>query len=175
MGGGLPEDLILVGEVKAPHGLKGFVRAISFAVSEASFVEAGSVVIKQRTGETRRLRVLHCAPYNRGAILKLEGIEDRDEAEGLRGARLFFRKADLKKEDEDEFFWFELLGLKVYSEDGLLLGVLTDIIPTGGTDIFVVKGEDREVLIPAARHIVKEVDTAAKTMVVSPPAEDHEV
>jgi 16S rRNA processing protein RimM len=175
LGGGLPEDLILVGEVKAPHGLKGFVRASSFAVSETSFTEAGSVVVKQRSGETRRLRVLHCAPYNRGIILKLEGIEDRDEAEGLRGARLFFRKEDLKREDEDEFFWFELIGLKVYSEDGALMGVVTHIIPTGGTDIFVVKDKEREVLIPAARHVVKKIDTVAKTMVVDLPAEDHEV
>lgn len=169
------EDLILVGEVKGPHGLKGLLRATSFARSEKSFTEAGIVVARIPSAGLRPFRVLYCGPHRKGVVLGLEGIESRDEAERLRGAELFFRKEDLKRQEEDEFFWFEVIGLKVYSEEGEFIGLLSGVIPTGGTDIFVVSDGKREVLIPAAREIIKDIDTTAKTMVVNQPGQVHEV
>jgi 16S rRNA processing protein RimM len=70
---------------------------------------------------------------------------------------------------EGEFYWCDLLGLKVVTDLGEFLGTLTDIIATGSNDVYVVKNDSREYLIPALADVVLEVDLDEGKMVVSPP------
>jgi 16S rRNA processing protein RimM len=162
-----PSELILVGEVKSSHGLKGLLCIKSFARSETSFVEAGNVVLRTTAGEMKKFHVTYARNSRKGLILKLEGLETREIADRYQRAELFISKGDLRR-DEDEYFWFELIGLSVFNESGNYLGSLCQVIPTGGTDIYLVRDGATEILIPATEEVVKEIDLAGKRMIVSP-------
>lgn len=103
----------------------------------------------------------------------LESINDRDQAEALIGSSLFIDKARLPKLEEDTYYWFELVGLRVYDTHGFLLGVLDAVIPTAANDVYVVMGEadggTREILLPAIGEVVVKIDLAQKRIIVDPP------
>ena len=99
--------------------------------------------------------------------MRLSGVNSIDQATALRGSEILIRKDSLKK-NQDEFFWYELLGLHVYLTTGEYLGVLKEIFPTGSNDVYVVKNRGREVLIPAIHQVIKEIDIPRKKMSISP-------
>ena len=100
--------------------------------------------------------------------MRLSGLESIEQAEIFKGAEIFIRRDSLAKTDEDEFFWYELLGLEVYLVTGEYLGVIRGILPTGSNDVYVVRDQGREFLIPAIHQVVKEVNIPQKRMVISP-------
>ncbi len=101
-------------------------------------------------------------------LLRLSGADSLEKAEEFRGAEIFIRKEAIPEKEEGEFFQFELLGLGVYLDTGPYLGVLKRIFSTGSNDVYVVKGQGKEYLIPAIYQVVKEVDLSEKRMVISP-------
>jgi 16S rRNA processing protein RimM len=163
-----PFDLILVGKVIRPHGKGGFVRVASYAGSEASFMEAGSVLLKKPSGNIGRFKVLEAKPHKRMVLMRLEGIDSIPSAETIRGADIFVETKDLSRND-DEVFWFELIGLAVYLDTGEEIGRISKIIPTPAHDIYVVRKGSKEFLIPAVHEVVEKIDIQAGKIVVRPP------
>lgn len=100
-----------------------------------------------------------------GFLVKLAGVDDRDLADALRGVQVVVRRDQLMPLPENTWYVYELEGLQVYTEAGEHLGVLDEVLFTGGNDVYVVKGE-REILLPAIRQVIREVDVAAGRMVV---------
>jgi 16S rRNA processing protein RimM len=100
-------------------------------------------------------------------LLKLEGVTSREKAEQYRGAEILCDRALLPREEE-EYFWDELLGLEVYLETGERIGSVSEIIPLDPYDIYVVKGDEREVYIPAAHEMIQEIDLENGKMIVTP-------
>ncbi len=113
----------------------------------------------------------YCAPD----VTRVFSIEEKaiesipvgfDRAEAYRGAEIFIRRDSLVRE-EDEYFWFELLGMQVYLDTGEHLGGVSQIIPTDSNDIYVVKKGAREILLPATYDVVHEIDPENRKMIVS--------
>jgi 16S rRNA processing protein RimM len=98
-----------------------------------------------------------------------KGIDNRDQAKELIGAQLFIPQSDLPELDEDTYYWHDLIGIKVYATTGDFLGRIESIIETGSNDVYVVKRNDREVLIPALETVVLDIDLAHKRMKVDLP------
>ncbi len=161
-----PGSLLLVGKVVRPHGLEGLLRIMSFADSERSFLESGNVFLRLVSGKIHEYRVRSVKPHGRNFLMELEGLISIDQAEKYKGAEILLRKEGLIRE-EDEFFWFELLGLKVYLDSGEYLGSISQIIPTAGNDIYVIKQGTREILVPATYEVVREIDPDNRTMIIS--------
>jgi 16S rRNA processing protein RimM len=95
-------------------------------------------------------------------LLRLEGIEERDAAEALRGAALRIRDRDLTALPEGRYYEFQILGLAVITEDGRDLGTIIDIIHTGANDVY----ETPRAMIPAIASIILEIDLEQGRMVV---------
>ena len=163
-----PFDLILVGKVIRPHGKAGFVRVASYAGSEASFVEAGTVFLQKPPGEICRFRVLEAKTHKRLVLMHLEGINSIPSAEKIRGSDIFLEKKNLSRAD-DEVFWFELIGLAVYLDTGEEIGRVSKIIPTPAHDIYVVRKGSKEYMIPAVHEVVEKVDVQSGKIVIKPP------
>ena len=164
----LPASMILMGKVLRPHGLAGLLRIRFYGRSERSFPRAGTVFLDLDSGERHACRVTSVRAHKNILLMKLEGVDTCDQAERYRGARLLIGKDALTREDEDEYFWHELLGLKVFLDTGEYLGILSQIVPTGSNDIYVVKEGDKERLIPATVEVIREIDPDAGKMVISP-------
>ena len=162
------KDLILIGHVIRPHGLAGLLKIVSYAESGETFFRTGSVFLSTDKKEFFEEKVVSLKPHGSTYILRLSHINSIDQAEKYKGAEILIRKESLLKEEGDEFFWYELIGLDVYLISGQYLGVLKKIFPTGGNDIYVVEGQGKEFLIPATHQVVKEINIGDKRMIISP-------
>ncbi len=161
------KDLVPIGQVVRPHGLTGLLRIVSYAESRETFLRAGSVFLDKGENGLFERRVVSIRAHHSVYVVKLSGLRSVDDAEFFRGVEILVRKGSLVRGD-DEFFWFELLGLEVYLMTGQYLGVLKGIFPTGSNDVYVVESEGREFMIPAIHQVVKEISLPQRRMVISP-------
>ena len=99
-------------------------------------------------------------------LLKLGGCDDRDAAGGLRGMLVQVPLEDAVPLEEGEYYHFQLMGLRVETEDGQWLGQLVEVLSTGANDVYIVRGPHGELLLPAVDDVVLELDLASKRMVV---------
>lgn len=163
----LPENLLLLGKVLRPHGLDGLMRIQSYAQSVESFLHARDVLLEVIPMKFQEFKVISIRPHKNIFLLKLEGLDSIDAAEKFRGADIHIRKDSLDRKSEDEFFWFELIGLKVFLSNGLCIGIIRDILVTGSNDIYVIKDGDKELLIPALQEVVLEIDLENNKMIIA--------
>lgn len=118
-------------------------------------------------GETRRFaRILECSAVGDGLRVSVDGIVDRDAAAVLTGAEVRVARSDLSTLGEGQFFDEDLLGLEVVNTKGRLLGTIVEVVETGANDVYVVRSDGGEILVPAVAHAVVSVDLAAKRVTV---------
>ena len=160
------EDLILIGKVVRPQGLKGLLRILSYARSAESFLNVGTVLLKSDKQELVEYKISSLKAHKGVFLMKLEGLNSLGDAERYRGAEIFLKKDLLRREGDEDYFWFELIGLTVFLSSGRCIGTLKQIIPTGSNDIFVVKEGKKEYLIPAIHGVVEKIDLKNKRIII---------
>lgn len=155
-----------MGKVIRPHGLTGLLRVWSYAQSVESFLDAGTVFLRLKGGNFREHDLLSINPHKNIFLMKLSDVNSPDDAENYRGVEIYISRDSLKRGSEDEYFWFELIGLEVFLDTGRYLGVVKNILTTGSNDIYVVKDNESEILIPAIHEVVHEIDLVNKKMII---------
>lgn len=161
---------IAIAVVTAPQGLRGEVRVKPLTDFPERLEDTAQVTTKIE-GRRRTFQVELARRHARGAyVMKFRGVDDREEAEKLRGLRLEVARDEAVPLPDGTYYVFDLVGSVVYDEGGGRLGVLTDVITTAGNDVYVVTNDEgAEILIPAVKHVVKRVDVASRVIVVDPP------
>jgi 16S rRNA processing protein RimM len=102
-------------------------------------------------------------------ILKLAGIDDANAAEALRNQSLLIPLSQLARLPPDSYYQHDILGLTVLLLDGRELGPIADILVTGSNDVYVIQGADgKQILIPAIKAVVKQIDLIRHTMYIDP-------
>jgi len=164
-----PVKLLEIGRIVKPHGLKGEMKAASY-LSEDRLPEAVTeVYLEGRSGE-RRSYALNAVRFGRKCLwLRLEGVADITQAEGLVGSRILVPRDRWGPLSADEYFWQDLLGLAVVTERGKPLGNISAIFPTGSNDVYVCRAGEREILLPAVADAVRSIDLVEGVMVVRLP------
>jgi 16S rRNA processing protein RimM len=162
------EELIPVGKIIATHGIKGQLKVHSYSGNFESLSAARSVVLKAVDGSLRELTLKSFNANSGKFIISLSDFDDIDQAKLFVGSELCLKRCQLPKLTDDEYYWSDLLGLQVYTDDGLLLGIISDIFETGSSDIYVVRSETREYLIPAIGDVVKQVDLDSGKIIITP-------
>jgi 16S rRNA processing protein RimM len=104
--------------------------------------------------------------HGREWLLRLEGIADRDAAERLRGGILYSRLDDLPPLPEGVYYLHQIEGLEVLTEAGENLGTVREVLKTGANDVYVVKGDSGEILLPAIPQVIRAVRLAEGRMIV---------
>jgi 16S rRNA processing protein RimM len=104
--------------------------------------------------------------HHKDLLLKLEGIDTPEDGEDLRDCLLEVPESELRPLAEGEFYRFQVVGLRVYDGEGNAIGKVTEVLPTGGNDVYVVRGPQGDVLVPAIDDVVREIDVAGGRMVV---------
>lgn len=156
-----------IGQVVKSHGLAGRVKVLSYLESDRMLRLLRDAWIGGTRDSARRYPIQHVRPEGRNHFsLVLEGIEDRSAADALRGFSVFVPYESLEALPEDEYYWEDLVGLAVVTEDGKSLGRIESIFPTGGNDVFVCREGEREILLPAIADVIQSVDIPAGTVVV---------
>lgn len=160
------EELLLIGKVVRPHGLKGLLRIDSYAESPDTFIKAAEVFLEGASGKTVRHGIISLTPGKKCFLLHLEDLDSLEKAEMYRGGRIYIEKSRLSARKEDEYFWHEIIGLPVYLDTGRRIGTIREVFPAAGHDIYVIEEGDKEILVPAVHDVIKEVDLGKKKVVI---------
>ena len=155
-------DTIKLGKITAPQGIKGEVRVYPYTDELTRFSEIEAVLLD---GQKRKIQN---ARYMKNmAVLKLEGVDDRNMAESLRNKDLLLAKEDLWEQPEDTYFIDDLVGCTVVSEDGDSVGALKSIISRPAQDLYEIERADGSTfLLPAVKEFIKNVDLDNKTITI---------
>ena len=157
------EQFFHVGTITSPHGVKGDVKVYPTTDDPERFLDLEKVIIGKKGQEaaSREVRaVSHVRFLKNMVILHLEGIPDRNAAETYRQWELYVPREDAVPLEENEYYIADLIGMCVYSEEGLL-GTLREVMQTGANDVYVVDSPVHgEVLIPAIKACIIKVDPA---------------
>jgi 16S rRNA processing protein RimM len=163
--------LILVGGVVRPHGIRGEICIKSHADSPSLFGQVTALYLQDKGKPPTSHAVRSWREHKGMVLLTLEGVNDRDKAEALRGREVLVREADLPELDEGEHYIYQLLGCRVALADGTDVGVLKHFFETGEQDTWVIVNEaGTEILLPAVPEFVLDVDLDAGVIVIDPPA-----
>ena len=168
----MPEfgDLVLIGVVVKPQGRRGEVVVHPHTDRPERFPGLRRAFVPGPGGEAREVRVTSTRPHKGRQLLKLEGVDSIDDAEGLRGLELRIPEDELESLPEGSFYYHQLNGLRVADVDGTELGVVEDIMETGaGAPILVVRGAGGETLVPLATAFVRSVDLPGERILVERP------
>jgi 16S rRNA processing protein RimM len=158
------DGLVCVGHILGAQGINGWVRVFSNTSPRENIVKYSPWVIEQ--GENRITVEVEGRLQGKNVIARLDGVEDRNQAEALTGCQILIDPALLPRLQAGEYYWSDLIGLKVESLQGEPLGVVASMLETGADDVMVVNG-DRERLIPfVIDDIVREVNLDEQRMVV---------
>ena len=161
--GPLSDTHVLMGEIKGVRGIRGELRIHSWTRPPERILTYPQWTLV-RDDRAREANVVGGRWHGRHLVVHLEGVTDRDTAEGLVGSQVRVAKAMLPRDDES-FYWFELTGLTVETVNGEKLGQITGLMETGAHDVLVVAG-DRERLIPYTPGVhVRHVDLAGGRLV----------
>lgn len=160
-------ELISVGQIINTQGHRGEVRVWPLTDNPKRF-QANDVFVAELNQKTFNLTVDSVRNQKNFLVIKFREIEDMNAAEKMKNALLKIPKDQLIDLPEDTFFIFEIIGMDVYTDEGFYLGKVKDVTQTGSNDLYTVKGESKEYLIPAVKNIVREISREEKKITITP-------
>lgn len=158
-------DLFQVGIITNTHGIAGEVKVFPTTDDPKRFKKLKEVILEPEK-ENRILHINGVKFVKNFVVLKFQEFASINDVQRLREKKLYVTRENAVKLKKNEYFIADLIGLKVQSTDGRDLGTLTDVITTGANDVYVLQGDGRELLVPAIRECIREVDLEAGTMTV---------
>jgi len=164
----LSDDLVLLGKVTGTHGIRGELKVSCYSGEYDTLIGLRTLLLRGVTGDLLEAEVDSAKLHGTRAIVKLKDYGSIDAVSHLVGRELVIRRSQLPETEEGEYYWHDLIGLRVLLDDGAELGVLADIFATGSNDVYVVRSAEREYLIPALDDVVGEIDLSAGTMMITP-------
>ena len=158
-----PPERLVVGRVTGVWGLKGHVKVESLTDNPDRFRPGARLLAGPREclcEDARR--------QGRALVVKLHGVDTREEAADLRGAILEIPTGDAPPLPDGTYYHHQVLGLEVWTSEGCFLGRIVEILETGGNDVYVVHGPGGEALIPAIADVVVSLDLGVGRITIEP-------
>lgn len=176
----LPDDAVELGRIQDAWGIKGWVRILPHSADTSALIASSSWFLQPPEARFARgfsaftgcvgVSVAEVKPHTDGLVAQLDGVDDRNAAEALKGVRIYLPRSAFPATPEGEYYWVDLIGLDVFNREGVHLGVVRDLMPTGPTSVLVleytetVDGAEQtaERMIPFVDAYIDDVDRAAR-------------
>lgn len=160
------EDLLQVGVITTTHGIRGEVKVYPTTDDAHRFDYVESVLLD--TGkELCELEIQRVKYFKQFVILKFRDVDNINDIEPYKGKSLYVTRDFAVPLEENEYYIADLIDMDVFLEDGSLFGTLKDVMETGANDVYVIHTTDKkEVLVPAIKDCVKEVDVEQNKMII---------
>lgn len=165
-------DTIVVGKIGASYGIKGWLRITSYTEVLEGIFEFSPWLLNIN-GENKTFHVEHWKRHNKGVVAKLQGVDDRDQAELIKNVEISIHEEQLPELDENDFYWRDLIGMQVVTEKGYDLGTVEQMFETGANDVMLVKANLKDAFGAKQRmipylldQVVKQVNKEAKSITV---------
>ena len=156
---------IVVGRVDGPFGIRGELKLTVLTDFPGRFDPGGAIMVKPAAGRRRKKLIETCRPHKGRLLVKLRGVDSIADAEQLRNAEIVIDKAELAQLPDDAFYVFDIIGLKVITDDGREQGEVTEIITSGANDVYITS---TGLCIPAVKHVVAGIDLKRGVMTIHP-------
>ena len=145
----------------------GRVKMNSFLIEpERVLRQADEIWLRRRETEKGPIKVLSWNVHPNGIFMEIDGVGNVEQAESLVGFHVLLPAECREALPEGEYYWEELIGMTMVTEDGEVLGTLTSIFPTGSNDVYVCTCEKGEMLVPAIDDVILRIDKAGSRMVI---------
>jgi 16S rRNA processing protein RimM len=180
----LPDDAIELGRIQDAWGIKGWVRILPHSADTEALLTSSRWFLQPPEARFARgfsafagcvgVDVAEAKAHTDGLVAQLEGVSDRNAAEALKGVRIYLPRSAFPATPEGEYYWVDLIDLDVVNREGLHLGVVRDLMPTGPNSVLVLEYTDTvdgvsqvaERMIPFVAAYVDHVDRAARKITV---------
>lgn len=163
---------LLLGEIVRPHGVRGELkmRVLTDYPERITQLEAVYLATDPNAKRPARYIVSGLRMHQSDALLTLKQVEDRNQAEMLRGMYVMVDMRDAVPLEDDEVYLYQLIGMEVRTAEGESLGKITDVLETGANDVYIVQGDAYgEVLIPVTDETILSTDTDSGIVTVKLP------
>ncbi len=164
----IPEDLVAVGYIVKTHGVKGDVKVISLSDIPGRFKSLKRVYIQKPSGEIKKYYIKRTREIRGGILVSFDPPISMEEAQALVKGYIKIPVNEVPRLGEDSYYHFEILGMKVFTISGEYMGEIKDIISTGSNDVYIVRKDKEEYLIPAIKDVVQEVNVKERRMTIVP-------
>jgi 16S rRNA processing protein RimM len=181
----LPDDSVEVGRILDAWGVKGWLKILPHSSDPEALFSAKSWFLQAPDAKFRpgfnaftgtvTLAVDEAKTHSGSVVAKIDGLDDRNDAEALRGCRIFLPRSAFPQASKDEYYWVDLIGLNVVNRQGIALGCVRDLMATGPHSVLCVQyqvsqedgsNKDEERMIPFVSAYVDSVDIAGKLITV---------
>lgn len=173
----LPPDAVEVGRIADAWGVKGWFKVLPYSADPEALFAAKTWFLQPSEKGARsfsigtvQLAIRQARVHSDSVVAWAQGVDDRDAAEALRGARIFVPRESFPATGEDEYYWVDLIGLPVVNREGVPLGTVRELLPTGPQTTLVLacehEGKANERMIPFVSAFVDKVDLAGRCITV---------
>ena len=161
------EDFVVAGRVRRAWGIKGEV-TVDWNNGTCPVTVGKDLIYigSDDEGSLKKFNIIRDHRHGDCNIIRCDGMTSRDEAEKLRGLHIWVPVSGLKRLPDGEYYSYQFLDMRVESTEGEYLGEIKEIFSTGSNDVYVVKKEGEELLVPAIEDVIKKIDLDNKLMII---------
>lgn len=160
------ESRLQVGVITTTHGIRGEVKVFPTTDDPKRFKKLKKVILEENSGEII-LEIESVKFFKNLVILKFKNIDSINDVEKYKGKKMFIDRKDAVKLNRNEYFIADLIGCQVVDEEDNTIGILKDVLETGANDVYIVTdGEGRELLFPAIKECILNVDVVKQVIKV---------
>ncbi len=163
--GRVPE-YVVIGKVRRPHGIRGVLRIGIMTDDPHRFRLLREIYLSRNDHDRKRFAIINVGIVPDAILLTLEGIDSRDDAESWRDAWVEITGDQIMPLEEGQHYLFEILGLQVQTEEGEILGTVVDILRNPAHDVYVIKQDEREFMVPAVPEFIRQIDSESGIMII---------
>jgi len=172
----IDDKYILLGKLNGHHGIKGWLKVYSYTEPKENILSYPQIMLfkgNKPKDYWKKVEIANGRLQGKGVVVHIKGYDNREASEELIGSTIGINREDLGKLPEDDYYWVDLIGLKVINQEGIVLGEIVNMLPTTANDVMVVKyqqkqeGIQEEYLIPYIMgQFVLDVDLTSGEMQV---------
>ncbi|HNY51645.1 MAG TPA: ribosome maturation factor RimM [Smithella sp.] len=162
-------NLFEAGEIVKTRGLRGCLKVLSYLETGSIAPRPDVIYIEEDQGQKQRYELKKIDLAGKAFFIELKEIDDVEAAKNLVGRKVYFSREILKKLPEGEYYYHDIIGINVYSQEGNFIGTIESVFPTGSNDVYICKSAGREILLPAISDVIKRIDIDQRMMIVVIP------
>lgn len=161
-------EYLSIGQIVNVHGFNGAVKVYPLTDDMSRFKKLKEVYVEENA-QMIKYEIEGIKFLSNTVSVKLKGIDTEKDANKLRNLYMKVDRKSAVKLPKDSYFICDLIDLEVYDEKGLLLGTVKDVLQTGSNDVYVIRTDEEDILVPALKSVVKKIDLANKIIMVELP------
>lgn len=156
----------IAGNIIGIHGVRGRLKVYPPSETLKSLLPGEIIFLGKNKEKRREFSLNFIKPHKGYLLIGLEGVTTTEKAKELIGYTVLVEKKRLPPLPEGEYYWFQLMGIHVYSENGDYIGKVKEILPMPSNDVYVIEDSNKEYLIPAITSVIQEINLKEKKMVI---------